>query len=210
MKRTGIIVMDDAWPVTDALCLAFADWFVEQGPPERVRITYARMLATPWAFAEGIGAPNVELRSLPAGTSDSDARHQLEEVANSASDDPCPILILQDKSSLLRFYEMLAESSFRERLRGAFGLVAADYALGTTMSGTDVLRRVGAGFQRLLISAQAEETLPSDWSSVCDERIDKSTVRIAALARRILEARGSSPMPGTDGRDKGRDSCQRF
>ncbi len=208
MKRTGIIVIDDAWPVTDALCLAFADWFVEQVPPEHVRITYARLLASPWAFAEGVGAPNVELRSLPAGNSNTDARQPLEDVANSACDDPCPILILQDKFFMVRFYEMLAESSFRERIHQAFGLVASDYALGTTMSGTDVLRRIGSGVKRLLISAQAEETLPSDWSSVCDERIDKSTVRIAALARRILEARGPAEISGEDRGAAGRDPCQ--
>ena len=111
---------------------------------------------------------------------------------------------------MLRFYELLAESPFRERIREAFGLVAADYALGTTMSGTDVLRRVGSGFRRLLISAQAEETLPADWNTVCDERIDKSTVRMTALGRRILEARGSEQIPGANSPDNGRDPCQRF
>jgi hypothetical protein len=208
MKRSGIIVIDDAWPVTDALCLAFADWYGVQTPAERVRITYARMLATPWALSEIIGARNVEFRSLTTGTNRAEARQQLERIANGTPDDLCSILILQEKCFILLFYEMLAEPPFREQIRKAFGLVAADYALRTTMSGTDVLRRVGNGVKRLLISAQAEETFPSDWSSVCDERIDKSTVRIATLARRILEARGPSEIPGADSRDKGRDPCQ--
>ena len=201
-------MIDDAWPVTDALCLTFADGFMAQVPAERVRFTYARMLASSWALSQEIGSPNVEFRSLTSGMNRADARQQLEDVVKGGPDDLCSVLILQEKSFISLFYEMLADPPFQEHVRRTFALVASDYALGTIMSGTDVLRRVGGGTQRFLISAQAEETLPCDWSSVCDERIDKSAIRIATLARRLLDARAASEMFSTDARDGGDGQCQ--
>jgi hypothetical protein len=193
MKKMGIIVIEDAWPVTDALCLSLADGLKAQVPVERVRITYARMHADSWVLSDEIGTRNVEYRAL-AGLNDlARTRQPLEEAVSGVPEDLCSILILQEKSFILRFYDMLSEQPFQqpfqEQLRNEFGIVASDYALGTAMNGIDVLRRVGSGFRRLLISAQAEETLPGDWSSVCDERIDKSAIRIATLARRLLDAR---------------------
>ena len=207
MKK-GIIVIDDAWPVTDALCLTFADAFMKQVPAEPVRITYARMLATSWALFEEMRACDVEFLSQTGGTDRADARQQLDKVVKGVPDDPCTILIVQERSFIRLFYDMLAELSFREHIHNTFALVASDYALGTAMNGTDVLRRFGSGFQRLLISAQAEETLPRDWNSVCDARIDKSTIRITTLARRLLDVRAASAEYSEDTRDNGRDPCQ--
>lgn len=208
MKKTGMIVIDDAHPVTDALCLTLADEFMVQVPVERAHITYARMLATSWALSEEMRARDVKFLALADGTDHADARQQLEAVVRGGADDFCSVLILQEKSSILLFYDMLTEQAFREHIVNEFSLVACDYALGTDMSGTDVLRRVGSGVQRFLISAQAEETLPRDWTSVCDVRIDKSTIPIATLARRLLEARAPSETSSTETRDKRRNPCQ--
>ena len=204
MKKTGIIVIDDAWPVTDALCVAFADWFMAQVPPERACIIYARMNAGPGMFCGGKGNRNVEFRSLADGNDNTNARQQLEDVVDWVPDERCPILILQEKSFIGLFYEMLAEPPFLERIRNAFGLVAADYAVGKTICGTDILRRIGSGVPRILISANPEHLLRPDWSSVCDERIDKSAIEMTSLARQILDAKVPRGIRSTDNRDEGR------
>ena len=85
------------------------------------------------------------------------------------------------------FHERLLDPMFMQLMTSAFGVLAADYALGLPFYGTDLLDRAGSAVRRVLISANAEAFLPPNYRDVCDSRIDKSTIRMPTLARRLLE-----------------------
>jgi hypothetical protein len=182
LKPRGLIVIDDAWPVTDALCLEFADLYAAK-PTQRHRITYARMRVSP-VLSDGMSLSNVDFRMLD--TTGADGKRALYEAMDIEDAEIHHTLILQEKSAMQFFYEGLSDPAFRERLFSVFGVLAVDYALGISVYGTEVLREAGDGILRFLISANAAEHLPPDHDDVCDVRINKCAVKLSTLAKELV------------------------
>jgi len=184
---SGIIVIDDAWPVTDAICFALADMLPKRRPWERYRIVYARMQELPPRQVSTLVGPAIEFVSIPGGSSADEKNGQLDAAIGPDPDGVVPVLVLQERKAIGLFYARLADPVFRKAIVSRFGLFASDYALGLPFSGTDVLRCVGSGIRRVLISANAVEHLPPDYKECCEARIDKSSVKITTLVSRFLD-----------------------
>lgn len=99
-------------------------------------------------------------------------------------------LVLQDRGAMAAFFDCLADADYRGKLGRRFGVIAADYALGMPFDGTDLLRRIGKGLYRMLISANAKRHLPRDYAECCEQRIDKSAIRITTLAQKLAQRSG--------------------
>jgi signal transduction histidine kinase len=183
---TGLLIIDDAWPVTDALCLALLDLLPSYTDGIHL-VDYLRVPPSPRLFPGDSGMERVRFRPLLDLTGG-----DREAAMNDAFGDVAPgthrVVLLQDKQSIQLFHARLADPRFRRRLLRNFGLLAVDYALGLPVTGTDILRIIGPGPERVLISANAEEHLPGDYRECCESRIQKSGLRLPTLAQRLVDA----------------------
>ncbi|MBT3297062.1 MAG: response regulator [Verrucomicrobia bacterium] len=186
-EDSGIIVIDDAWPVSDALCLALTNIVLDRSPTSRCRVTYGRAQPLPLEMREAMRNPNVEFVTLPQQGQGIDPAEQMKVATGEAAAHTTPLLILQSRPMISLFYDMLSDPDFAARIKEVFGVLAVDYALGQSFFGTDISRRVGRGMRRILISANAEAFLPEDYRDACEGRIDKSAVRMPTLAGLIAD-----------------------
>lgn len=182
----GLLIIDDAWPVTDGLCLALLDLFASR-PECTYRVDYLRVPPALRSLQQNSEAKHVSFRAL-IDTFGGDREAALNAAFSGHNTKEFRVLLLQDKASIKRFYSCLADPLFMRRLKRTFRVLAVDYALGIPVTGTEILSTIGNAAQRILISANAAEHLPADYRDCCDVRIQKSSVRLPTLAERLMDA----------------------